>query len=54
MEGEVKIWNKQKIKLYITTQPALKKTLKGILQTEDKVRHSHESMGIMKSQKMNR
>jgi hypothetical protein len=36
----------------MTTKPALQKILKGILHTEDKNKHNHESMRINKSHQM--
>jgi hypothetical protein len=42
--------NKLKLKQYMTTKPPLQKILKGILHTEGENKHSHERMGIFKSQ----
>jgi hypothetical protein len=38
----------------MTTKSALPKIFKGFLHTEDEDKHSHESMGINKSQQMSR
>jgi hypothetical protein len=38
--------NKQKIKEYMTAKPILK----GLLHRDDENKHSHERMGIIKSQ----
>jgi hypothetical protein len=38
----------------MTTKPARQKILKGILHTEDENKHSHERMGITKSQERSR
>jgi hypothetical protein len=38
----------------MTTKSALQKILKGILHTEDENKHSHETTGIIKSQKKSR
>jgi hypothetical protein len=55
IEGEIKTFHdKQKQKQFITTKPALKKILKGILHTEDEDKHSHECVGMNKSHKMSR
>jgi hypothetical protein len=51
IEGGIKPFhNKQKLKQYMTTKPALQKILKGNLHTEDEYTHSHERMRIIKSQ----
>jgi hypothetical protein len=38
----------------MATKPVLQKILKGILHSEDKNTHSHERMGIIKSQEKSR
>jgi hypothetical protein len=46
--------DKQKIKEFMTTKPAIQKMLKGILYTEDEGKHGHEDMGKNKFHKMSR
>jgi hypothetical protein len=38
----------------MTTKPVLQKILKGSLHTEDENKHSHERMGVVKSQEKSR
>jgi hypothetical protein len=53
LEGRIKIFHdKQKQKQYMTSNPTLQKTLKGILHTEDENNHSHEKMGSIKFKKI--
>jgi hypothetical protein len=55
IEGGVKIFqDKQKLKQYITTKLLVKKILKGILHTEDKNKHIHQRIGIIKPQEKSR
>jgi hypothetical protein len=42
--------NKEKLKQYMTTKPALQKILQGILHTESETQHNHERAGSNKLQ----
>jgi hypothetical protein len=54
-EGEIKIFHdKQKLKQYPTTKPALQKIVKGILHREDENTDNQKRMGIIKSQEKGR
>jgi hypothetical protein len=45
-EGELKtFYDKQKLKKFMNTKPALQKILKGILHTEEEDQCSHENPG---------
>jgi hypothetical protein len=37
--------DKQKLKQFMTTKPALQRILKGILHTEEEDKHNHKNMG---------
>jgi hypothetical protein len=49
IDGAIKIFHdKQKVKQYMTTKPALQKILQGILDTEDKSKQNLERIGSIK------
>jgi hypothetical protein len=51
IEGEIEnFFDKQKLKQYMITKPPLQKILKGILNTENENKLSHERIGIIKPQ----
>jgi hypothetical protein len=55
LKEELKTFHdKQQLKQYMTTKPPLQKILKGILNTEDENKHSHEGIGITKPQEKSR
>jgi hypothetical protein len=50
-EREIKTFHdKEKLKQYMTTKPAVQKILTGILHAEHEKEHDHKKMGINKSQ----
>jgi hypothetical protein len=54
IDGGIKVFhNKQKLKHYMTTKPALQENLKGIL-LQNKTKHSHERMGSIEPHEKNR
>jgi hypothetical protein len=49
IDGAIKIFHdKQKVKQYMTTKPALQMILQGILDTEDKSKQNLERIGSIK------
>jgi hypothetical protein len=55
IDGPIKVFhNKQKLKLHMTTKPALQKILQGILHTEHEKKQNHERTGSTKLQKKKR
>jgi hypothetical protein len=51
IDGAIKIFHdKQKVKQYMTTKPALQKILQGILDTEDENKQNHKNTGSIKPQ----
>jgi hypothetical protein len=49
LKEKLKVYNKQKLKEFMTTKPALQKILKGILHREEEDKYSHENIEKNKS-----
>jgi hypothetical protein len=55
IDGTIKVFHdKQKLKQYMTTKPALQKILQGILNTESESKQNHERAGSTKTQEKKR
>jgi hypothetical protein len=51
VSGAIKVFcDKQKLKQYVTTKPALQNILQGILHTESESKQNHERVGNIKPQ----
>jgi hypothetical protein len=48
------LYNKQKLKQYVTTKPPLQKILQGILHTKDESKQNQERTGSIKPQEKKR